>query len=77
MLSKKNFGPLHCASCDKNLSNILGKPVDFTVHKKMPAKESSNERIARFGQGFSKMLSNIQNVDGNFGGGNVTSMANL
>jgi hypothetical protein len=49
MLSKKNFGPLHCASCDKNLSNILGKPVDFTVHKKMPAKDSSNERIARFG----------------------------
>jgi len=59
MLTRKNIGPLHCASCDKNLTNILGKPVDFSAHKKMPLRESTNDRIARYGQGFSKMLSTI------------------
>ena len=49
MLTRKNIGPLHCASCDKNLSNILGKPVDFSAHKKMPMRESTNDRIARYG----------------------------
>lgn len=59
MLTKKHLGPVNCASCDKNLVNICGNPVDFSPHKKMPYRETS-ERIARYGQGFSKMLSTIQ-----------------
>lgn len=59
MLSKKQLGPVNCASCDKNLVNICGNPADFSPHKRMPYRETS-ERIARYGQGFSKMLSTIQ-----------------
>lgn len=59
MFTRKALGPANCASCDKNLVNILGNPVEFSPHKKMPYRETS-ERIARYGQGFSKMLSTIQ-----------------
>lgn len=59
MLTKRQLGPVNCASCDKNLVNLCGNPKDFSPHKKMPYRETS-ERIARYGQGFSKMLSTIQ-----------------
>ena len=36
MLSKKHLGPQACASCDKNLINISGMPVDYHVWKKLP-----------------------------------------
>ena len=33
MLTKKYLGPQACASCDKNLINISGMPVDYTAWK--------------------------------------------
>lgn len=58
MFTKKNLGPMNCVACEKNLVGISGMPVDHTAWKKFPFKEP-NERIARYAQGFSKMLSTI------------------
>jgi len=57
MFTKKPYGPSTCASCEKNLINIQGYPVDHHVWNKLPARE--NHRIARYGQGFSKLLNNL------------------
>ena len=59
MLTKKGYGPGNCASCEKDLVNIQGQPVDYYVWKRMPQR-SQPDRIARYGQGFSKLLSNLQ-----------------
>ena len=58
MLTKKHLGPLACMSCEKNLINVQGMPVDYHNWKKLPFREP-NERIARYAQGFSKMLSTM------------------
>jgi hypothetical protein len=29
MLTKKHIGPVNCASCDKNISNLSGLKVEF------------------------------------------------
>ena len=58
MFSKKPLGGLSCASCEKDLINMYGKRVDFMPWHKLPFRDPS-ERIARVGQGFSKMLSMI------------------
>jgi hypothetical protein len=60
MFTKKNFGPVNCASCEKNLTNMSGLPVDHSNWKKLPFREGANDRIARYAQGFSKMLSTLQ-----------------
>jgi hypothetical protein len=59
MLTKRNLGPNACASCEKNLINIQGMPVDYHAWKKLPTNAPS-ERIARYGQGFSKILSTLR-----------------
>jgi len=59
MLTKKNLGPIACASCEKDLINLQGLPVDYYAWKNMPARDT-NERIARYGQGFSKILANLR-----------------
>ena len=56
MLSKKPLGGFSCASCDKNLININGKPPEYYNWNRFPPRDPS-ERIARVGQGFSRMLS--------------------
>lgn len=58
MFSKKPLGGFSCASCEKDLTNLYGKKVDFMPWSKLPFRDPS-ERIARVGQGFSKMLSMI------------------
>jgi hypothetical protein len=65
MLTKKHLGPVACASCEKNLINIYGQAVDHYPWKKLPFRDP-NERLARYGQGFSKILSNMRPVD-NYG----------
>ena len=62
MFSKKPYGPVACASCEKNLVNLQGLPVDYHVWKKLPFRDPA-ERIARYGQGFSKILSHMRPVD--------------
>lgn len=59
MLSKKHLGPNACASCEQNLVNMHGTSADYYNWKKLPARET-NERIARYGQGFSKILSTLR-----------------
>ena len=58
MFSKKPLGGLSCASCEKGLIDMYGKRVEFMPWNKLPFRDPA-ERIARVGQGFSKMLSMI------------------
>lgn len=58
MFSKKPLGGMSCASCEKGLVDMYGKRVEFMPWNKLPFRDPS-ERIARVGQGFSKMLSMI------------------
>ena len=58
MFSKKPLGGLSCASCEKGLVDMYGKRVEFLPWSKLPFRDPA-ERIARVGQGFSKMLSMI------------------
>ena len=59
MLTKRHIGPNACASCDKTLTNMQGLQAEYSPHKKMPYREHA-DRIARYGAGFSKMLSTLQ-----------------
>jgi hypothetical protein len=58
MFNKKHLCGYSCASCEKDLVNLYGKKVEFMPWSKLPFRDPS-ERIARVGQGFSKMLSMI------------------
>ena len=62
MFTKRHLGPHACASCEKNLINIYGQAVDHYPWKKLPFRDP-NERLARYGQGFSKILSNMKPVE--------------
>lgn len=55
MFTKKPLGPVACASCEKGIVNLLGTQADYLAWKRLPFREPS-ERIARYGQGFSKIL---------------------
>lgn len=59
MFSKKPLGGFSCASCEKNLLNLYGKPADHHSWNKFPLRDPA-ERIARVGQGFSRMLSSMK-----------------
>lgn len=58
MFSKKPLGGMSCASCEKGLIDMYGRKVEFMPWNKLPFRDPA-ERIARVGQGFSKMLSMI------------------
>ena len=58
MFTKKPLGGVSCASCAKDVVDLHGKRVDYLPWGKLPFRDPS-ERIARVGQGFSKMLSMI------------------
>jgi hypothetical protein len=62
MFSKRHLGPMACASCEKGLVNMYGQKADYHVWNKLPFREPS-ERIARYGQGFSKILSHMRPTD--------------
>lgn len=59
MFSKKPLGGISCASCEKNLINLQQKPSEFYNWNRFPVRDPS-ERIARVGQGFSRMLSSMK-----------------
>lgn len=61
MLSKRHLGPQACASCDKNLINLQGQAVDYHIWKKLPFRDPK-ERLSRYGQGFSKILSSMRPI---------------
>lgn len=56
MFTKKPLGGTSCASCAKDVVDLYGKKVEYLPWGKLPFRDPS-ERIARVGQGFSKMLS--------------------
>jgi hypothetical protein len=58
MFTKKPLGGSSCASCEKDIINLQGRKVDYLAWGKFPFRDPA-ERIARVGQGFSKMLSMI------------------
>lgn len=58
MFTKKPLGGTSCASCAKDVIDLYGKQVQYMPWGKLPFRDPS-ERIARVGQGFSKMLSMI------------------
>ena len=61
MFTKKPLGGMSCASCEKNIINLYGNKADYLPWSRFPFRDPS-ERIAKVGQGFSKMLS-MMNTD--------------
>ncbi len=53
LLSRKPLGGISCASCDKNLINLQGKPADYYVWGKFP----KSDKLPKGGCGFSKIIS--------------------
>jgi transposase-like protein len=54
VLAKKPLEGWKCATCDKNLVNMIGMPAEHYTWNRMPKK--NGERIPMMGQGFSRML---------------------
>lgn len=61
MFTKKPLGGVSCASCTKDVIDLYGKRVDYLPWGRLPFRDPQ-DRIARVGQGFSKMLS-MMNTD--------------
>ena len=59
MFSKKPFAGMACASCEKDVVNMYGRRVEYMPWGKLPFRDPS-DRIAKVGQGFSKMLSMLK-----------------
>lgn len=55
MFTKKYVGPVDCASCEKGIVNLCGMRAENVNWNRLPFREPT-ERIARYGQGFSKFL---------------------
>lgn len=62
MFTKKPYGPVNCASCEKDIVNLEGTKAEYIVWKRLPFREP-NDRIAKYGPGFSKMLNMIKTKD--------------
>lgn len=61
MFTKRPLGGTSCASCAKDVIDMYGKRVEYLPWGRLPFRDPS-DRIARVGQGFSKMLS-MMNTD--------------
>lgn len=59
MFAKKPLGGWSCASCETNLDKLKGMAAAYYSWNKMPYRDP-NDRIARAGPGFSRMLATIQ-----------------
>ena len=55
MFTKKSLEQADCASCNKGVFNLNGQRADNVQWNRLPFKEPS-ERIAKYGQGFSRLL---------------------
>lgn len=55
MFTKRPLGGNSCASCAKDIINLSGTMADFNAWKKLPFREP-NERLSKYGPGFSKIL---------------------
>jgi len=59
MLSKKPFAGMACASCEKDMTNMHGRRVEYIPFSKLPTRDPQ-QRMIKVGQGFSKILSMMQ-----------------
>lgn len=59
MFAKKPLGGWSCASCAKDLINLQGLQAEFVPWRAWPFRDP-NERIAKSGQGFSRVLSKMK-----------------
>ena len=59
MFAKRPLIGWSCASCDKDIVNLSGRPAEFYPWMKLPARDPT-DRISRVGQGFSRMLSQVR-----------------
>jgi len=59
MFAKRPLLGWSCASCDKDIVNLSGRPAEFHPWMKLPARDPT-DRISRVGQGFSRMLSQVR-----------------
>lgn len=59
MFAKKPLGGWSWASCAKDLINLQGIPAEFVPWRAWPFRDP-NERVAKSGQGFSKILSKMK-----------------
>ena len=59
MFTKRPYGPVSCASCQKNIVNLQGIAQQHLSWNKLPFKDPS-KRLADYGAGFSKMLQNVK-----------------
>jgi hypothetical protein len=59
LLAKKPLGGWSCASCQKDLINLEGMRVQYYPWAKLPQRNPA-DRIAKVGQGFSRMLSMLK-----------------
>ena len=39
MFSKQPYGPVACASCEKNIVNLYGQQADYYAWKKLPFRD--------------------------------------
>ena len=60
ILSKKPLGGVSCASCEKNLTNLITTVNDqHTSWNRLPFRDP-NDRIKQSGKGFSKILNQLK-----------------
>jgi cell division septum initiation protein DivIVA len=59
LFTTKPLGGWSCASCQKDIVNLEGMPAQFYPWAKFPQRNPT-ERIAKVGQGFSRMLSMVK-----------------
>jgi len=59
LLSKKYLGGWSCASCEKGLEKLASQRADYNTWNRFPLRDP-NDRLARVGPGFSRMLGMIR-----------------
>lgn len=59
MFAKRPLGGWSCASCAKDLVNLQGVQADYVPWRQWPFRDP-NERLAKSGQGFSRILSKMK-----------------
>jgi hypothetical protein len=59
MFARKPLGGWSCASCARDLVNLQGMPADYVPWSKWPVRDP-NEKLAKSGQGFSRILANMK-----------------
>jgi len=59
MFAKKPLGGWSCASCAKDIVNLQGTQAEFVPWRQWPFRDP-NDRLAKSGQGFSRILSKMK-----------------